>query len=78
MDKTLNFITKEMNITSISPLFIFDVAKIGPASPSFGGTRYAVGGGIRFTLSAPSVSISDTPSIQHAAGMKVQARSSSR
>ena len=30
VDKTLNFITKEMNITSISPLFIFDVAKIGP------------------------------------------------
>ena len=50
VDKTLNFITREMNISSVSPLFIFDAARIGPATGSVKGTRYGVGGGIRFTL----------------------------
>jgi hypothetical protein len=51
VQRTINIITKEMNITSISPVAIFDAARIGPNSVGpYRGTRYAVGGGVRFTL----------------------------
>ena len=44
--RTLNTLFNDVNIYSISPVFVFDVAKIGP----FGGTRYGPGAGIRFEL----------------------------
>ncbi|MBI4902402.1 MAG: hypothetical protein HY820_02125 [Acidobacteria bacterium] len=50
VDRTLKTITREMNISSISPVFLFDVGRIAPANTQAGGNRYAVGGGIRFTL----------------------------
>ncbi len=49
--RALNVITKQLNITSISPVFVFDVAHISPSSSDlYSGTRYAVGGGLRLTL----------------------------
>lgn len=49
--RTINIILNQMNITSVSPVGIFDVAHIGPAANiPYSGTRYGVGGGLRFTL----------------------------
>ena len=49
--RTLDVITKQMTITSISPVFVFDAARIGPtAAGPYSGNRYGVGGGIRFSL----------------------------
>jgi hypothetical protein len=51
VQRTLDVITKQMTITSISPVFVFDVARIGPAATGiYSGNRYGVGGGIRLTL----------------------------
>ncbi|HJZ98617.1 MAG TPA: hypothetical protein VKE70_19035, partial [Candidatus Solibacter sp.] len=49
--RTLDIITNQMTITSVSPVFVFDVARLGPDlnGASFG-NRYAVGGGVRVTL----------------------------
>ena len=44
--RTLNTLFNDVNIYSISPVFVFDVARIGPG----GGTRYGPGAGIRFEL----------------------------
>ncbi len=44
--RTLGFILQDMNIISISPALIFDVAHLGPG----GETRFGVGGGIRISL----------------------------
>jgi hypothetical protein len=44
--RTLDTLFNDVNIYSISPVFVFDVAKVGP----FGGTRYGPGAGIRFEL----------------------------
>jgi len=44
-------VVNEVNFVSISPIAIFDVARIGPqVSEAGGGFRYGVGGGLRFTL----------------------------
>ncbi len=49
--RTLDIILKELNIASVSPVFVFDVARIGPAAGGpYSGTRYGVGGGLRFSL----------------------------
>ena len=49
--QTVNTVVDEMNFVSISPIAIFDMARIGPqASSAGGGFRYGVGGGARFTL----------------------------
>lgn len=49
--RTLGTILKEMNVASLSPVLAFDVAHLGPAgSAAYEGTRYGVGGGIRFSL----------------------------
>jgi hypothetical protein len=49
--RTLDIVLHDLNIASISPLFIFDVAQIGPkANGPYSGTRYGIGGGIRFSL----------------------------
>jgi hypothetical protein len=50
--RTLNTLFNDVNIYSISPVFVFDVARIGPASNGLGGTRYGPGGGIRFELAS--------------------------
>jgi hypothetical protein len=48
--RTLNTLFNDVNIYSISPVFVFDVARIGPRNDAFGGTRYGPGAGIRFEL----------------------------
>ena len=50
--RTLNTLFNDVNIYSISPVFVFDVARIGPSSGRFGGTRYGPGGGIRLELAS--------------------------
>ena len=48
--RTLNTLFNDVNIYSLSPVFVFDVARIGPASGQIGGVRYGPGGGLRFEL----------------------------
>ena len=51
ISRTVHTLVDEMNFASISPVAIFDVARIGPqSSDAGGGFRYGVGGGVRFTL----------------------------
>lgn len=47
--RTLNSILYEMNFLSLGPMVMFDVAHMGPAGSKLG-TRYGIGGGLRFTL----------------------------
>ena len=47
--RTLHSILYEMNFLSLGPIVIFDVAHLGPAGSKLG-TRYGIGGGLRFTL----------------------------
>jgi len=46
---TMNTLMHQVNLFSISPVAIFDVAHLGPANSALG-TRYAVGGGVRAGL----------------------------
>ena len=48
--RTLNTLFNDVNIYSISPVFVFDVARIGPREGLLGGTRYGPGGGVRLEL----------------------------
>jgi hypothetical protein len=49
--RTLDTILKEMNIASLSPVLACDVAHLSPGgNAGYEGTRYGVGGGIRFSL----------------------------
>lgn len=50
--RTLNTLFNDVNIYSISPVFVLDVARLGPASGGLGGTRYGPGGGLRFELAS--------------------------
>lgn len=51
--RALDVILNQLNITSVSPVFVFDAAHLGPAGDDpYGGTRYAIGGGIRLTLAS--------------------------
>jgi hypothetical protein len=51
--RALDVILNELNITSVSPVLVFDAAHLGPAGADpYGGTRYAIGGGIRLTLAS--------------------------
>lgn len=50
--RTLNTLFNDVNIYSISPVVVFDVARIGPSGGGLGGTRYGPGGGIRFELAS--------------------------
>jgi hypothetical protein len=45
-----NTIIHDLNVYSISPVFIFDTARIWPQTVGGQGLRYGVGGGIRLTL----------------------------
>ena len=49
--RILDVTFRELNLLAISPVAMFDVARIGGRSVSgFGGTRYGVGGGIRVSV----------------------------
>jgi hypothetical protein len=48
--RTLKTLLNEVNIHSIGPVFVFDVATIGPEKDGVGGIRYGPGGGIRFEI----------------------------
>jgi len=48
--RSLNTLFNDVNIYSISPVVVFDVAGIGPRLGALGGTRYGPGAGIRFEL----------------------------
>lgn len=48
VQRTLNTLFKDLNIFSVSPVFVFDAATIGP----LGGTRIGPGGGIRLELAS--------------------------
>jgi hypothetical protein len=49
--RTIHTLMTDMNLFSISPVAVFDVARIGPAS-SGTGTRYGPGGGIRLSVAS--------------------------
>jgi hypothetical protein len=52
-EHALDVIMSQLNLTSISPVFAFDVAHIGPAlDDPYGGNRFAVGGGVRLSLAS--------------------------
>lgn len=48
--RTLNTLFNDVNIYSISPVFVFDMARLGPRDTAIRGTRYGPGAGIRFEL----------------------------
>ena len=48
--RTLNTLFHDVNIYSISPVIVFDMARIGPRNGAFAGTRYGPGAGVRFEL----------------------------
>ena len=49
--RVIDSILYDLNIYSVSPVFAFDVARIGECQPgTSGGVRYGVGGGLRLTL----------------------------
>lgn len=50
--RTLKTLFNDLNIFSVSPVAIFDVASIGPTNNTFGGTRIGPGGGVRFELAS--------------------------
>ena len=50
--RTLRTLFNDVNIYSISPVFVLDVARIGPTGGGLGGTRYGPGGGVRFELAS--------------------------
>jgi hypothetical protein len=52
VNRTLKTLFNDLNIFSVSPVVIFDVASIGPTNTAFGGTRIGPGGGVRFELAS--------------------------
>jgi hypothetical protein len=48
--RVLDVIFRELNVVSLSPVFMFDAARIGPQTGAFGGVRYGVGGGMRLSV----------------------------
>jgi hypothetical protein len=50
--RTLGTLFNDVNIYSVSPVFVFDVAKIAPSSGGLGGIRYGPGLGIRLELAS--------------------------
>jgi hypothetical protein len=49
--RVIDSILYDLNIYSVSPVFAFDLARIGECQPgTSGGVRYGVGGGLRLTL----------------------------
>jgi hypothetical protein len=50
--RTLQTLFNDLNIYSISPVAVMDVAYIGPSTNKLGGTRFGPGAGIRFELAS--------------------------
>jgi hypothetical protein len=49
--RVLDVIFRELNLVSVSPLVMIDVARIGPqANPTYNKLRYGLGGGVRLSL----------------------------
>ena len=49
--RTVNTLVHELNLVSVSPVLMFDVAHLGPADERLG-TRYGIGGGLRVSLAS--------------------------
>jgi hypothetical protein len=52
VSRTLNTLFKDLNIFSVSPVAVFDMASIGPAKGTLGGNRIGPGGGVRLELAS--------------------------
>jgi hypothetical protein len=50
--RSLDTLFREVNLASVGPVAVFDMARIGRAAPDDTGFRYGPGGGIRFGLSS--------------------------
>ena len=50
--RTLHTLFRDVNLISLSPVAVFDVANIGPAIPGTSGTRYGPGAGLRLELAS--------------------------
>lgn len=50
--RTVNTLLDDVNLFSVSPVFVFDVARIGPRKEGVGGVRCGPGAGIRFELAS--------------------------
>jgi hypothetical protein len=50
--RTLNTLFNEVNLYSISPVLIFDVARVGSGREGFGSWRYGPGAGMRFEIAS--------------------------
>ena len=49
--RALDTVVEDVNGISVGPMFLFDVARIGPQTESAGGgVRYGIGGGIRVAI----------------------------
>lgn len=49
--RVLDVVFRELNLIAVSPVVMFDAARIGPKiSTGFGNMRYGMGGGVRFSL----------------------------
>ena len=51
-ESTLHTLFHEVNLISISPVFIFDAGAIGPSAPGLSPLRYGIGGGARLTIAS--------------------------
>jgi hypothetical protein len=50
--RTLNTLFNEVNLYSVSPVLIFDVARVGSGKEGFGSWRYGPGAGLRFEIAS--------------------------
>jgi len=50
IDSLLSFISEQANIFAVKPLFMFDAARINAPSALNNRTRFAIGGGLQFTV----------------------------
>ncbi|MCM3902191.1 MAG: hypothetical protein ND866_10835, partial [Pyrinomonadaceae bacterium] len=50
--RTLSTLFNDVNLYSVSPVFVFDVAKLGSGSGGFGSLRYGPGAGLRFEIAS--------------------------
>lgn len=50
--RTLSTLFHEVNLYSVSPVFVFDVARLGSGRGGFGGLRYGPGAGLRFEFAS--------------------------
>lgn len=50
--RTLSTLLNEVNLYSVSPVFVFDVARVGSGRGGFGALRYGPGTGLRFEFAS--------------------------